>query len=127
MFTIDGITYNVFCDIERQVEIKGSDLSGMLLNKQNYKDVLGSYIQYTISMAIPVTEMAAYAELYEKLTDPVATHQITMPYNNTTITFDGTIETVSDRYFNKSNDISKGVWRGTQFTAIGATPIKLPV
>ena len=87
MFTIDGITYNVFCDIERQVEIKGSDLSGMLLNKQNYKDVLGSYIQYTISMAIPVTEMANYAELYEKLTDPVATHQITMPYNNTTITF----------------------------------------
>lgn len=127
MFTIDGITYNVFCDIERQVEIKGSDLSGMLLNKRNFKDVLGSYIQYTVSMAIPVTEMAAYAELYEKLTDPVATHQITMPYNNTMITFDGTIETVSDRYFNKSNDISKGVWRGTQFTAIGATPIKLPV
>lgn len=120
MITIDGFEYDFPCDIEREAEVKSSELSGMLLNKNYYNDPLATYMKYTITVAIPINQMAAYAELYEILTDPVASHTFTLPYNTGSLTFVGRVEVVSDKYY-------KGIWRGTQFTAIANEPIKVPV
>lgn len=126
MFSIDGVEYDVFCDIEREAEIKASEVSGMLLNKHYYNDVLATYIKYTITLAIPVTKMAQYATLYEVLIDPVAQHRIVLPYNNTFIGFDGRIEVVSDQYYDPTGR-NQGVWRGTQFDFMVNAPVRLPV
>lgn len=123
MFSVDGVEYNVFCDIERQAEIKASEVSGMLLNKRYFNDPLATYLTYTITMAVPVTEMENYAALYDVLIDPVASHRFVLPYNNTFIGFDARVETVSDRYFKKGGT---AVWRGTQFNVIVNDPVRLP-
>lgn len=119
MITIDGVEWDFPCDIERESEITASELSGMLLNRNYFNDPIATYIRYTVTMAIPVTKMNEYAELYEILSDPVAGHTFTMPYNTGTKTFNGRVEVVSDNYY-------KGIWRGTQFTVISNEPIKVP-
>lgn len=123
MFSVDGIEYDVFCDITREAEIKLSEVSGMLLNKRYYNDPLATYLKYTITMAVPVTKMDQYAALYDVLTDPVASHRFVLPYNNTFVGFDARVETVSDRYFKKGGT---AVWRGTQFNVIVNDPVRLP-
>lgn len=123
MITVDGLDYEFPCDIERRAQIQSSDLSGMLLNKKYFNDPIATYMQYTITMAIPVTMMAEYAKLYEILTDPVAEHTFILPYNEGTTQIVGRVETVSDRYYKKGG---VAVWRGTQFVIISNEPIKVP-
>lgn len=125
MFSIDGVEYDVFCDIAREAEIKASEISGILLNKRYYNDVLATYIKYTITLAIPITKMAQYASLYEVLIAPVAQHFVVLPYNNTFIGFNGRIEVVSDRYYDPSGQ-NQGIWRGTQFEFTVNDPVRLP-
>lgn len=123
MITVDGTDYEFPCDITREAQIQASELSGMLLNKNYHNDPIGTYMQYTITMAIPVTMMAEYAELYEILSDPVAGHTFILPYNQSTIQINGRVETISDRYFKKGG---VAVWRGTSFVIIANEPSKVP-
>lgn len=123
MITVDGTDYEFPCDITREAQIQASELSGMLLNKNYHNDPIGTYMQYTITMAIPVTMMAEYSELYEILSDPVAGHTFILPYNQSTIQINGRVETISDRYFKKGG---VAVWRGTSFVIIANEPSKVP-
>lgn len=123
MITIDGFSYDFPCDITRESEVKYSELSGMLLNRNLFNDPLGTYMRYTVTMAIPLTQMTQYAAFYELLTDPVASHTFTMPYNNGTKTFSGHVEVVSDNWIKDTNG---NKWRGTNFQIIGDEPIKVP-
>ena len=52
-FTVDGVEWNIPCTIERTAEITASEISGLLLNRNYFNDVLGTYMRYTISIAIP--------------------------------------------------------------------------
>lgn len=119
MITVDGVDYDFFCDIEREAEVKSSELSGMLLNKNYFNDPLATYMRYTVTMVVPINKMADYETLYEILSDPVAGHTFTMPYGTGTRTFNARVEVVSDKFW-------KGIWRNTQFTIIANEPIKVP-
>lgn len=120
MLSVDGVEYDVYCDIAREAEIKASECSGMLLNKRYFNDPLATYLKYTITMAVPITKMNQYATLYDILIDPVASHRFVLPYNNTYIGFDARVEVVSDKFY-------KGIWRNTQFDVIVNDPVRLPV
>lgn len=119
MITIDGTTYDFFCDIDREAEVQYSDLSGQLMDKNYFADPIATYLKYTLTVVVPLTMLAEYDEFYEILTDPVAEHTVILPYGQGTIEIHGRIETVSDRYY-------KGIWRGTKFTVISNEPLKVP-
>lgn len=122
-FKIDSIRYNMVCSIEREAEIRSSNISGQLLDRNYFNDVMGTYMQYTISMAIPAGQEDAYAELFEILSDPKASHTFDLPYNQGRITIVGRVQTVSDRYYREENGVH--LWRGTQFTIIANEPSKV--
>lgn len=123
MITIDGIDYDFPCDLQRTVEVQASELSGMLLNKDYFNDPLATYLRYSVTMAIPLTKMSEYEDLFDVLSDPVAGHTFTLPYGTGTKTFEGRVEVVSDNYVKGSNG---NLWRGTNFEIIGNEPIKVP-
>lgn len=123
MFSVDGVEYDVFCDITREAEVKSSEISGMLLNKRYYNDPLATYLKYTITMVVPIDKMDQYAQLYDVLIDPVASHRFVLPYNNTTIGFDARVEVVTDKFIKKGQ---MSIWRGTQFDVIVNDPVRLP-
>ena len=120
---IDGARYDMPCSIEREAEIRSSELSGMLLDKNYFNDPIGTYMRYTITIAVPSGQEDEYAGLYELLTAPMAEHTCDMPYNQGRKTIIGRIETVSDKYYHEEDGIH--VWRGTKFSIISNEPIKV--
>ena len=121
---VDGFSYGVACSIKRQAEIKSSDVSGMLLDKTYHNDVIATYMQYTIDIAVPRGKEMQYASLYEVLTNPVASHNFVLPYNQGTIQFNGRVEVVSDEYYREINDVT--VWHKTSFVVTANEPSKVP-
>lgn len=125
-FQIDGTKYNVAVSVERNADMTPSEIAGMLLDKNYFNDVLGTFLSYTVSIAVPAGEEKNYAALYEVLTNPVQEHSFVFPYNQTTVSFYGRVETVSDSYYGEEsrNGTTVGLWRGTKFTAIANHPTK---
>lgn len=116
-FSIDGVRYNLPCSFTRQANVKSSDISGMLLDKRYFNDVLGTYMQYSMQIAVPVGQEATYSQLYELLTEPVEGHIFEMPYNQRTLSITGRVENVSDARY-------KNTWRGIKFDVIANNPTK---
>lgn len=121
-WSIDGIEWTVPCDILRTAEIKPSEISGLLLNKRYFNDVLGTYMAYEIGVAVPFGKEDEYTRLYEILTAPIGEHTFIMPYNQDTVTFLGRVENVKDAFVRIPG--GKKYWKGLTFTAIANHPSK---
>ena len=122
MFSIDGLTWDIPCDIERTAEISASEISGLMLDKSYFNDVLGTYMKYTIKLAVPVNMKDEYVQIYEAITNPADGHTFVLPYNDSTITITARVESISDVYVRLANG---GVyWKGIRFSIIANHPSK---
>ena len=121
-FSVDGMEWNFPCDIDRVSEVTASDISGMLLNKSYFNDVIGTFLRYSITLVVPFGSESAYAELYEVLTDPVDAHAFVLPYNEGNINITGRVENISDVYRKLAN--GRYHWRGIKFDVISNNPTK---
>ena len=122
MFTIDGLQWSVPCKIERVVTVKASEISGMLLNKNYFNDVIGTFLAYTVSLALPFGKEAEYEQLHNILSEPVDAHTVTLPYNNTTVTINGKIDQINDTYLHRKN--RSNYWMEIGFTITANSPTK---
>jgi hypothetical protein len=122
MFTIDGLTWPYPCSVEREAEIKPSEISGIMLDKSYFNDVLGTYMQYTISLVVPIGDRDQYDTIYEALTDPVDGHVMVVPYGQGTITMTARVENVSDSLVRLAG--GGNYWKNLSFTAIANHPGK---
>ena len=119
---IDGVEFDVKIRLTREAEIKESDISGYMLNRVYNKDVLGTYMKYTVTFDYPLYDQSKYAALYEMLTQPVPTHLFVLPYNQSTVTLTATVEPITDEVLEFENgDI---YWRACSFAIVGANPTK---
>ena len=121
MFIIDEVQWDVRCKIERVAEMKASEISGMLLNKHYFADVIGTFLTYNISLYLPFGKESEYTTIYEKLTEPVGEHTIIGPYNQSTIEINGRIENIKDTYLPRG---SSNYWMEISFSFISNDPIK---
>lgn len=121
-FIIDGIPWDVPCSVKRTAEMTASEISGMLLDKTYFNDVIGTYMSYTVALAVPFDMENEYAALYDMLTDPVAFHSMTFPYNGEDLNINARIQVVSDDYVRQPNN--GRYWRNTEFTAIATAPTR---
>lgn len=122
MFSIDGVEYNVKCTVERAAEIKESDIGGLLVNGHIFRDVLGTYMSYTISLEMPLRNRERYAGLIEQLTEPVEGHAFTVPYNNGTLQVTGKVDKPSDIWEKLESGYT--FWKGLRFTIAANGPTK---
>lgn len=122
MLTIDGIMYDVKVDVRRTAEITPSNISGLMLDKSYFNDVLGTYMAYEISLLYPLYNQNKYAALYEALTEPVDGHDFILPYNNSTLSLTARVETVEDEILELDN--GRIFWRSCRFAVIGNGPTK---
>lgn len=116
-FKIDGVRFSLPCHVDREANMQASELSGMLLDKTYFNDVLGTFLKYSVQIAIPTGQEAVYSQLYEMLTEPVEGHVFTLPYNQKTVAITGRVESVQDSQF-------KNTWRGIKFSIIANNPTK---
>ena len=121
MFTLDSVQWNIPCDIDRTAEVTASEISGMMLDRSYFNDVLGTWMRYSVRLAVPADQAEAYADLYEALASPYESHTVTLPYNGTTVTLVGRIEVVSDGSIRVNGGHH---WRDTTFDIIANHPTK---
>jgi len=120
MFSIDGLKYDWPCDITRVSRMRPSDISGMMLDRRWFNDVLGTYMTYSVNVAVPLGAGEAYARLYDALTQPVESHRFILPYDRGEIAVEGRVEQVSDSYVRlPGGDLH---WRGVRFEVVANHP-----
>lgn len=124
MFTIDGVEYNIKCSIERTIEIRESSISGMLMNRQIFRDVLGTYYGYEIRLEMPLKNRDRYAALIELLSEPVDGHAFVVPYNNDTLQLTGKADGIEDVWVKLPSGYT--YWDGLRFTIEPNGPTKEP-
>ena len=119
---IDGLAFDVKCEVSRAAEVSASELSGLLMDRSWFNDVLGTYMTYEIQFTYPLYSRDKYAALYEKLTEPVDAHSFVLPYNAQSITLTARVETISDDLLELDN--GKKYWRSCRFSIIANHPSK---
>lgn len=123
MILIDGFKWPVPCDVERVADMTPSEISGMMLDKSYFNDVIGTYMKYDVSLAVPPVMENLYSTLYETLTDPVDGHSFVMPHNQTLITVTGRVESVQDALVYSAT--KKQYWKSIRFSVISNYPSKV--
>ncbi|MBR1559675.1 MAG: hypothetical protein IJ646_05470 [Clostridia bacterium] len=122
MFMIDGVEWPYPCGIERVAEVRPSEASGLLLDRSYFNDVIGTYMRYTVTVAVPIERRADHSAIYEALTDPVDGHSFLLPYNQGTVEIVGRVESVGDVYVRLPG--GGMYWKGLKFTVMANHPTK---
>ena len=122
MFSVDGLQWRIPCGIARTVEVTASEISGLMMDGTYFNDVIGTFIRYTVMLAVPLSMKNEYRQLHELLAEPVNGHSFTLPYNSGTISVTGRVERIADVYVRRANGDAH--WKGIQFEVIGNEPIK---
>ncbi len=124
MISIDGITWDINCEITRTVTIEETNISGMLMSREWYSDVNGSYLSYEVRFIVRSGDETAYDSLYEVLTNATGRHSIILPYAQGHVAFLGRIKQVRDKCYKGQNGAN--YWLSEPFQFISNAPYKTP-
>ena len=114
MFYVDGVQWPYPVSVSRSADIRASDVSGQMMDGTYYRDVVGTFMSYTVRVAVPLSERQRYTSTYDKLIDPVDAHEFILPDSaGGSITFTGYTSNVSDVYVRMADGTP--YWRGVQF------------
>ena len=98
---MDGIRYNVavvFDSMERAFELVEGPCSGTAITGTQIRDILGTGYTYTMTIEPMPDNEEDYDSFYQAISKPVDYHTITVPYNNTTMTYRAAIKSGRDTY-----------------------------
>lgn len=122
MITIDDNTYEVgIIKITRNASQNIESL-GVTLDQRKHYDIKGTYYNYEVELATARMNVTDYDNLYEAITAPQESHTVTMPYGQTTLTFDARISVASDSLISSFNTFKK--WGTLKVTFEALTPQK---
>lgn len=96
MVIIDNESFDVgIVKIDRKATIEKESL-GQTQDGTTHFNTIGTRYDFDVTFATRKMNVAEYDRLYEVLTSPVDTHEVTMPYGQTTITFNASISAAND-------------------------------
>ena len=102
MIIIDNVTYNIdVVSVKRTADFLDSEATTRLQNGDMYRDLIGVYFNYQLRFA-PETDRAEYTRLWNKLTEPVEFHTVTVPNENGDYTFTAYFAGVGDELYSKA-------------------------
>lgn len=97
IFTVDDVGYNVgVVSIKRKASIKDGPNADNALSGRRWRDIQGTFYDYTMELSADGMSREDYDAMYEILTAPVDSHTLAAPYGQTTISFAAYIEVVED-------------------------------
>lgn len=124
VFSIDGKYFNVFVSengIKRSFSVADTDKAGRALTGRMIRDIIGTFYNYTIDLSTNKLSKAEYDQLYEILSAPQDYHIITVPYGQSTITFEAYVTEGQDTLQITSNG---NKWTGLSVNFIAMEPLR---
>lgn len=121
MIVMDGVTYNVrirYETLTRSFHLDEGENAGIMLSGLYKRDLLGTYYDYVMEVEPEPGARGDYDAFYEAITAPVDSHSVTLPYGQSTITFDAMVSEGNDVYRGQVGPARR--WSGlqVQFSAI---------
>lgn len=99
--TMDGVSYNVritFPSIERRFNIPQGQNRGKNLAYEDIDDIFGTEYGYSFTVEHDPADIDDYDAFYEAISAPIGFHTITMPYGQTTLTFQTKVTSGRDTF-----------------------------
>lgn len=123
LITIDGIDYNVMeTSIKRSFKVLDDENTGRTLNGEMFRSIIGTYYNYEWQI-VPKTQVD-YDALYEVLSAPEVQHEITVPYGQTTKTFNAYVTSGDDILERQENGVN--YWSGLTIQFVAMIPARTP-
>ena len=101
---MDGIEYHVrivYNSLVRAFELLEGVNAGEMLSGRYERDLIGTRYTYEMAIEPDPQHLEDYDALYDALSDPISSHSITVPYGQTTLTYNAMIESGTDTYKGK--------------------------
>ena len=96
---IGGLSFNALVsELRRRARIEDGDQAGEVKSGEWLRDLVGTYYDYFMTIETNTLSTEDYDNLYEALTAPVESQQVTFPYGQETLSFDAYIENVQDEF-----------------------------
>lgn len=122
MITIDNNSYDVgIIKITRRAT-QDIDKLGTTMDLRKHYDIKGTYYDYEVELATYKMQLAEYDSLYEILTTPQESHIVTLPYGQSTLTFEARVSVASDSLIKSFTALKK--WSSLKVTFEALTPQK---
>lgn len=109
MITIDNNTYDVGIIKITRKALQSVEKLGTTLDLRKHYDIKGTYYDYEVELATRPLKASDYDSLYEILTTPQESHTVTMPYGQSTLTFEARVSVASDALVKNYTTLKK--WR----------------
>lgn len=123
--TIDGETYDVpVINIKRKADFLDR-YAERVVSGELRRSLIGVYYNYSIAFGTGKNR-AAYHQLWDKLTEPVAFHTVTVPDEDGNFTFAAYFSGVSDEFVRVLNDGSTRWMKTLVVNFIAQKPARTP-
>nr|WP_326174945.1 hypothetical protein [uncultured Oscillibacter sp.] len=110
---MDGRHYRVrivYDTMERSFSLAGGSNEGYMLSRRHERDLVGSGYSYELGIEPDPRFPEDYDAFYDAVSAPVDSHEITMPYGQSSITFQAEIQSGTDRW--RGRLAGKNRWSG---------------
>lgn len=115
--TMDGKTYRVRIvhdTLARSFELRSGSNAGYMVSGRHERDLLGTGYTYTLEVEPDPAYPEDYDEFFYALSAPVDCHSVTLPFGQSTLTFDAEILSGSDTLWGRI--AGKNRWHGLSVT-----------
>lgn len=99
IIVMDGKAYHVrvvYPSLKREFELLEGPNAGSMLSGRWERDLLGTGYSYEMQLQPDPTRPLEYDALYEALSEPVDSHEIVLPYGQSSITYQAMIKSGTD-------------------------------
>lgn len=126
VLSLDGKAYpNLHVvSLKRSFSVLDGDNAGRVMTGAMKRDIIGTYYNYSMEIDPVSSDLAEYDEFYEAISAPVDSHVLTVPYAQTTVTFDAYVANGEDELASKNDDRSN--WQNLSVNFVAMKPKRTP-
>ena len=86
VFLMDGVSYNVeVLNLTRKFSVLDTSTSGRTQNGQMYRDVIGTFFNYTMTVAVKNEDQEELQKFWDAICSPQVSHECVFPYGQKTL------------------------------------------
>ena len=120
---IDGTTYNLPLKMVRRKAELLFKYANRTVDGVLHSEPIGTFYNYSVEVGRSLNDEADYADLWVVLTEPVSSHEITLPDESGTLTFDCYFANIKDEV---AKQATVNTFMGLSFDVIGISPARTP-
>lgn len=110
--------------LKRSFSVLDGDNAGRVMTGAMKRDIIGTYYNYSMEIDPVSSDLAEYDEFYEAISSPVDSHVLTVPYAQTTLTFDAYVANGEDELVSKYN--GRNEWQNLAVNFVAMKPKRTP-